>query len=919
MSQLTTTLNEYGKKTRFYMCYSCLMIVIITLFSGFNRLNDPEKEKHTPDPDTNCQNALHSSLGFNAFVRNETHLKGGDTEGPIAIGGNLTMKGIIALAAHTGGENYFNGDSEPSSLVVNGEINYESGEGIHLNHGYVKVGNLNGSNVYDIDRNSASVNTRITSGNYDAKPRIQVQRKQNGGTVGQSNLIDFEAAFEIFKAKAGAWSKLQSNVSINAEYKITLISDQINVLNLTGDELLNLPYMTFENEPDDKTPLVINVDVSSDFEWNVFNMNNIGDQHGRFIIWNFYNASNVVLTGGGTLVGTLFAPEADVVKNSSGNINGQVIANNYYHNQGELHHHPFVPCIDNENPTCSLTVDVGEDVEICGDGEVTLSAVISGESTCTDCTETYEIENTYRCGKDFNYVLWLKDDGNNVVRRFSNVDLKWQEFDNGTATLTGTVVDNDDSQIILEVDVTYSGKTVNTPSGSPKDHFCNTEDSSEWIYYTEVTGTVSQTDGSWSFDISRRGPAFQLGNGANVTEDEVGKYGGSGWFDTTDSEFNRGDFNINIGDCITTQSSEVTYLWSTGETTPTINVTESGTYTVTVADCADCEDADTVTVTFADAPVVNAGDDQLVCLGESAILTVSEGDSYLWSTGETTQTISVTPDVTTDYSVIVSKGNCENTDSVTVSVEELVVNAGDDKAICYGESVELTASDGDSYLWSTGETTQSITVAPVATENYTVTVLKGSCSGSDDVVVSVTRFRASAGEDVEICNDNGNPDAFSFSKLSTIKEPVTLTASEGDSYLWSTGETTQSIVVSPTETTSYTVTITVNGCEASAEVAVIVKDCDGGPTTVAAVYPTLLKPDGDLSVNLSLKKSQFVRISVHNLSGGTVGPIITKNMVAGDVQMNIALSQFSKLSSGVYMINIKGDNGLDMVKRFVID
>ncbi len=568
---------------------------------------------------------------------------------------------------------------------------------------------------------------------------------------------------------------------------------------------------------------------------------------------------------------------------------------------------------------CTLSVDAGEDVEICGNQEVTLSASVSGESTCTDCTETYEIENTYRCGKDFYYVLWLKDDNNNVVRRFSNVDLKWQEFNNGTATLTGTVVDNNDSQIVLDVDVTYSGRTTTTPSESPKDHFCNTEDSNAWIYYTEVTGTVTQTDGSWSFDISRRGPAFQLGNGANVTEDEVGKYGGSGWFDTTDTDFNRGDFNINIGDCITTQNKEVSYLWSTGETTPTITVTESGTYTVAVTDCGDCEDNDTVTVTFTNPSTVSAGEDQSVCLGESAMLTASEGDTYSWSTGETTQSISVTPDETTDYSVIVTKGSCEGTDTVTVSVEDLVVSAGDDKAICYGESVELTASEGDSYLWSTGETTQSIIVAPEATSSYSVTVSKGDCSGSDDIVVSVTRFRASAGEDVEICNDGGNPDAFSFSKLSTIREPVTLTASEGDSYLWSTGETTQSIIVSPTVTTSYIVTITLNGCEASAEVAVIVKDCDGGPTTVAAVYPTLLKPDGNLSVNLSLKKSQSVRISVHNLSGGTVGPVIRKNMTKGDAQMNIALGQFSKLSSGIYMIHIKGDNGLDMVKRFVID
>lgn len=915
MSKFTKKLSERGKRGYFYMTFTLTMILIFTLSTGFINPDDSRVEEINPDPGTTCENPLNASLGYNAFIRNATTVKGGDTEGPIAIGGDLTMSGIITIAAHTGGEHAFNGDSEPSSLVVNGKVIYDSGEGIHLNHGYVKVGNMSGSSVHDIDLNSASVNTRVTSGAYDAKPRIQVQRKQEGNTVSKSNVINLEAAFTDFIAKAMAWSSLSANVVVSSDYKIILAPNKVNVINLTAAELLGLPYLTFENAPDVNTPVIINVNTASTFDWNVFNMNNIGDQHGRFILWNFYNAQNITLNGGGTLVGTLFAPKADVTKNSSGNINGQVIAANYNHIGGELHHHPFEPCIEVENPDpCAISVDAGDDVDVCGETEVTLTASVSGVSTCTDCTEVYGIENTYRCGRDFYYVLWLKDDRNNIVRRFSNVDLQWQELADGTATLKGTVVDNNDAQITLEVDVTYTGRTTSTPSGSPKNHDCNTENTDGWVYYTDVSGTVSQTDGSWSFSITRKGPSFQIGNGANVTEDEVGRLGGSGWFDTSDRNFNRGDFNFNLGDCITTQNSEVNYLWSTGETTPSITVTESGTYTVTVKDCKDCEDSDEVTVTFSDLGDVSAGDDQTICLGETITLAASEGDSYEWSTGETTQSIEVTPGETTEYTVIVNKGGCEGSDTVVVTVEELKLNLGDDQFICLGDSVTLIATEGDSYLWSTGETTQTITVTPTEVTNYSVTVTKGACEVSDEVLVTVTDFTAFAGVDETICLDD--QPVFSIAKTS-----ITLTASRGgDSYLWSTGETTQSITVSPEVTTTYTVAITKNGCEKTADVTITVEDCDGGPSTfAAAVYPTLLRPDGDLSVDLSLQKSQFITVSIHNLSGRVMGSVITKVMDAGKSDMSIDLGRFSKLSSGVYVIHIKGDEGFSMVKRFVIN
>src|SRR5690606_20915911 len=109
-------------------------------------------------------------------------------------------------------------------------------------------------------------------------------------------------------------------------------------------------------------------------------------------------------------------------------------------------------------------------------------------------------------------------------------------------------------------------------------------------------------------------------------------------------------------------------------------------------------------------------------------LSASGGTSYVWNTGETTQNITVSPTATTTYTVIGTVNGCQNTDSVTVfvNVETVTANAGVDETICQGYSTTLTASGGDTYLWNTGATTQSITVNPNTTSSYSVTVFAGN-------------------------------------------------------------------------------------------------------------------------------------------------------------------------------------------------
>ena len=286
---------------------------------------------------------------------------------------------------------------------------------------------------------------------------------------------------------------------------------------------------------------------------------------------------------------------------------------------------------------------------------------------------------------------------------------------------------------------------------------------------------------------------------------------------TTNPIANAGDdIEICEGSTATLSASGGTsYLWNTGATSQSIDVNPNTTtiYSVEVTQNGCSSDLDEVIVTVSPLPSIDAGSDVTINLGESTTLTASGGDSYLWNTSEDTASITVSPDVTTTYTVAGFLNGCENNSEVTVTIIDTSVtaNAGNDVTICEGSQTTLTASGGASYQWNTGATTASIDVNPNSTTTYTVTAFDatGTNSDVDDVTVNVTASPiANAGNDVEICQGSS----------------FTLTASGGTSYLWNTGATSQSITVNPNTTTTYLVEVTQNNCSSNDEVSVIVND-----------------------------------------------------------------------------------------------
>jgi len=141
---------------------------------------------------------------------------------------------------------------------------------------------------------------------------------------------------------------------------------------------------------------------------------------------------------------------------------------------------------------------------------------------------------------------------------------------------------------------------------------------------------------------------------------------------------------------------------------------------------------------FSDFADLNLGPDTWICPGNSKVLDAGPGrNSYLWSTGETTQTITVTS--TGTYSVTVDDHGCMLSDEVVISYyTEPVPNLGPDRAICPAQQQTITLSPAGtyvSYLWSTGETTPVINVNTPG--SYSVTVTDGnSCSGSGSINIT---------------------------------------------------------------------------------------------------------------------------------------------------------------------------------------
>jgi hypothetical protein len=131
----------------------------------------------------------------------------------------------------------------------------------------------------------------------------------------------------------------------------------------------------------------------------------------------------------------------------------------------------------------------------------------------------------------------------------------------------------------------------------------------------------------------------------------------------------------------------------------------------------------------------------VTCSGETLTLNVTGANSYTWNTGQSTSTISVSPTVSTTYTVNgTSTPGCSNNIVYTHSVNALpvLITSGTKSVICAGQSLSISVTGAQTYTWSNGMTGSQITVTPTVSKTYTVTGTDANgCSKSAVVTQSV--------------------------------------------------------------------------------------------------------------------------------------------------------------------------------------
>ncbi|MGG7467093.1 choice-of-anchor L domain-containing protein [Chryseobacterium arthrosphaerae] len=185
-------------------------------------------------------------------------------------------------------------------------------------------------------------------------------------------------------------------------------------------------------------------------------------------------------------------------------------------------------------------------------------------------------------------------------------------------------------------------------------------------------------------------------------------------------------FYANLADAQAQNNSNITNLTN-------YNGTDGQVLHVLVSNGAFCSRIATLTLRKEELPVAILNAAKLkICLGESVLLTAGGGVTYEWGdTSATGATRTVTPTKTTTYTVYaIGAQGCKSLQParVTVEVVPAIVSTLKGGHICKGDKITLDAGTGPgyTYLWSTGDTTQTI-VASTPGE-YSVTISNGVCS-----------------------------------------------------------------------------------------------------------------------------------------------------------------------------------------------
>ncbi|MBL7892795.1 MAG: PKD domain-containing protein [Bacteroidia bacterium] len=235
------------------------------------------------------------------------------------------------------------------------------------------------------------------------------------------------------------------------------------------------------------------------------------------------------------------------------------------------------------------------------------------------------------------------------------------------------------------------------------------------------------------------------------------------------------------------------YLWSTGDTTATINVNKSGQYSVKTTDVFGFDSYDTVNVSY---PLINQLSDTTLCFGKTLIwntLLPKNSYSFQWQDNSTDSLLTINQ--AGEYYVKITDGvSCSViSDTVRVTVDDFksAISLGNDTTFCSGNTIGLKkgSSQVQSYLWTGGSVANFLTIA--SSGQYMVTVTNNNgCTVKDTINVTISGIAPKAG--FSYISPGCKGDSISFTDLSIPPGGNTITGR-----LWSFGDAQNSSLANP--------------------------------------------------------------------------------------------------------------------------
>jgi len=181
----------------------------------------------------------------------------------------------------------------------------------------------------------------------------------------------------------------------------------------------------------------------------------------------------------------------------------------------------------------------------------------------------------------------------------------------------------------------------------------------------------------------------------------------------------------------------------------------------------------------------------------------------------------VSPTATTQYIVSVTDiWSCQAADTVVVNVFQVFANAGSDEDICSGGSTLLTATGGTSYAWSTGQNTDAITVSPVISSQYIVTVTGvNNCTDADTVFIMVNN--------PPVASTTPNGTAIRCQGDNSVGYSI-IPVAEADTYTWNISPSGAGIIASAVENATVSWNFSFSG---TADIWVVMENECGSDTS----------------------------------------------------------------------------------------